>query len=174
MREIRQRLRQAIPKIEPKLAVLQWLGTREITVSTLVALGAAVVGLFEQRPVFFILVGAVLTFTGALWGFVGFSRLFGQFYANPDYDRWDKVNIFHAWVAACLWCEQKPWPTTSPRMPSNPCFQQLKGAVEIGELRLYSGTGNMASKVRRSDLIDYATAIGERPLFLFPEDRQKG
>lgn len=174
MRKIRQRLRRAIPKIEPYLSVLQWLGVREITLSTLIALGVAVVGLFGQLPVFFVLVGAILTFTGALWGFVGFERLFGQYRGKPDYERWDKVDVFHGWVAACLWCEQKPWPTTSPRMPSYPCFQQLKGAIEMGELRLYSGSGNMASRVRRRDLVDYATAIGERPVFLFPEGWEEG
>lgn len=178
MRTARQKLRKTASKtasgIEPYLSLLQWLGVREITLSTLIALGVAVVGLFERHPAFFILVGAILAFTGALWGFAGFERLFAQYREKPGYERWDKVDVFHAWVAACLWCEQRPWPTTSPRMPSFPGFQQLKGAMEMGELRLYSGSGNMASRIRRGDLVDYAAAIGERPLFLFPEDRPKG
>ena len=174
MRVVRQRLRKTASRIEPYLSVLQWLGVREITLSTLVALGVAVVGLFEGLPVFFVLVGTTLAFTGTLWGFAGFERLFALYRANPDYERWDKVEVLHAWVAACLWAEQKPWPTTSPRMPSFPCFQKLKGALEMGELKLYAGTGNMASRIRRRDLIDYATAIGQRPLFLFPEDRRIG
>ncbi len=172
MRAVREKLQKTTSRIEPYLSVLQWLGVREITFSTLIAFGVAVVGLFEQLAVFFVLVGAILAFTGAMWGFAGFERLFAQYRENPEYERWDKVDVLHAWVAACLWCDQRPWPTTSSRMPSFPGFQKLKAALEMGELKLYSGRGNMASRIRRGDLIDYATSIGERPLFLFPEDRR--
>ncbi|MFC3071203.1 hypothetical protein [Phenylobacterium soli] len=97
---------------------------------------------------------------------------------------WGKVGSFELWEAASLFAEELP-PTNAlfPRSDAaNAKLAMLKAAVHDGELPRAPLSGIDATlakfgsisiddhtRIRRSDLVEYAEAKCQRPAFLFPE-----
>jgi hypothetical protein len=108
----------------------------------------------------------------------------------PDFDRWDKVEEFRLFEAACLWCDETPKLPMSGAARS--AFEELREAIYDGDLTaspsidqaLRAAWGkhveraapeddpiNVNTPIKRRCLVDYAKKTGKRPRFLFPGAR---
>lgn len=90
----------------------------------------------------------------------------------PDYAEWDRVSALAIWQASCLWAGIKPVAQIPPTSKAYPCLQMLKRDLERGEFKtLGQEDGVMWRLVEREELKIYAQKKGEKPPFLFPENR---
>ena len=101
----------------------------------------------------------------------------------PDYKHWDLVNHFTVEQVVCLWCEIKPSGShlfTRLQHPEIIAIEQfIENAIRAGKLtadtkHAFVSIGDYSKAiVRRSQLKALAEEKGERPPFLFPEDRHE-
>jgi hypothetical protein len=119
--------------------------------------------------IFWGLFAAVVCAPCVMWAFREVREAREKSRQPPDYDRWQKVAVYSIWMAASLWADRVPTPIITPSSKIYPYLQQLKAAVETGILKTIDSGADMKARVRREDLITYATAVGEKPKFLFPE-----
>ena len=99
----------------------------------------------------------------------------------PIDDKWDLVDEFTIEQAACRWCEIEPgiswWGTQYDHPEVQAIAQLLEMAVRTGKMP--ADTDNVNSIlgdyhkaiVSRADLRDLAESKGQKPAFLFPEER---
>jgi hypothetical protein len=100
----------------------------------------------------------------------------------PDYKAWDLVPRLALFQAACLWAE-KPVALPVNSEPEYAYLRMLKAAIQdrilvpYGDLKVRADwtagrlNPNVNTEVTREALRAFAESKGERPLFLFPEDR---
>ncbi|MGB8601882.1 MAG: hypothetical protein WCD42_06770 [Rhizomicrobium sp.] len=89
------------------------------------------------------------------------------------YDYWDAQPSFETWQAAWLWNAWEPREDDPVGSPSTARYLRLEEHLEKGMIRQVTEApdGWMHARLPRQNLIDYAVACGERPKFLFPEER---
>ena len=105
-------------------------------------------------------------------------------FEEPNYEAWDQVRELTLIRAACLWAEQEPVNHPIQMMPeAQPRYTMLIEACRGGELKAFVryNTGEVhpvndpdfGHFLRRDDLKKFAESRGEKPKFLFPEERYK-
>ena len=101
-----------------------------------------------------------------------------------DFKHWDLVQHFTVRQAASLWCDLEPGQSDLLSRVDHPEIvaieQLLVSAVQRGKLPSTFPYGPypqsdkwLLSTVTRADLKSYAEHIGERPKFLFPDERNR-
>ncbi|MDX8404292.1 MAG: hypothetical protein R8K54_07790 [Mariprofundaceae bacterium] len=94
---------------------------------------------------------------------------------QPKYDVWDKVDELRVLDAAELWVEEMPSGSNTPTPNAVPIWQAIHNAINAGEIqasRVEGINGISCTKyVSRTELIKFAETRGEKPKFLFPEER---
>lgn len=94
---------------------------------------------------------------------------------KPDYSHWDHVDPLKESVAACLWAEVRPY--HHGKIEGGPEYgthNMIKSAISNGKIKVASHDKsgiNMNTMVSRKALKLYAILIGQKPKFLFPEER---
>ena len=90
---------------------------------------------------------------------------------EPDYSAWDQVQNLTTFQASRLWAGQEPTADKSTDT-AYAWFRAIKEAIQRTELRQeVPGAINRNSLVSRAELRRFALSRGERPKFLFPEER---
>lgn len=106
----------------------------------------------------------------------------------PEYEEWDKRNMFRLWEAACLWADEEPARPLSAA--ARKCLNQLAEAIYSHELDLLRNDDQRQAvydshmkasghdvkpdqnwMLRRQRLLEYASSIGTKPPFLYPSER---
>lgn len=82
-------------------------------------------------------------------------------------DQWLDHDVYHVWVAACLWVNVAPSPQIAEDHPAYPALQKIKGALDAGRIEILYGGHNMNGRIKRSELLKLAQLTGDRPPFLF-------
>lgn len=91
-----------------------------------------------------------------------------------QFDVWDELPALKTWQVAWLW---NGWEPSSEIVSGKPCYPRYRCMEEhldagmIANAVQKNGSWKDA-ELARQDLVDYAIALGERPQFLFPEERQ--
>jgi hypothetical protein len=108
----------------------------------------------------------------------------------PDFDRWDKEDVFRLFEVACLWNDIEP--QLPLNFESNATFKKLRQAIYNQELSPYMDIDEAVAaawnthvtkefkkddavtvntKVQRDSLLEFAQNEGDRPRFLYPGAR---
>ncbi len=98
-----------------------------------------------------------------------------------NFKAWDLATDLTVAQATCLWCCVEPRPAFTLIRLEHPeteaIYQLLVSAIRSGDLPLVyesplaSISNHESSAVSRRDLLRFAKAVGQRPLFLFPDQR---
>ncbi len=90
-----------------------------------------------------------------------------------QWEKWDRKNAFKAWQVAWLWNGWEPVSENMKGKPSLATYQRFERDLEEGlvEDAKRGEKGWKTAEISRQALVDYALGLGERPLFLFAEDR---
>jgi hypothetical protein len=89
------------------------------------------------------------------------------------FENWDRISAPAVWQIAWLWENLEPQGEGSDGTPAYPRFQKLKEDLNNGVIKDVAPAGDSwtQTKIERQKLIDYAFEIGERPAFLFRDQR---
>ena len=90
-----------------------------------------------------------------------------------QWEKWDRMNTFKAWQVAWLWNGWEPMSESMKGKPSLATYQRFESDLEKGLIQdaKRGEKGWKTVVISRQALVDYALELGERPLFLFAEDR---
>jgi hypothetical protein len=90
-----------------------------------------------------------------------------------QWEKWDRTNTFKAWQVAWLWNGWEPMSENMKGKPSLATYQRFEHDLEKGLIQgaARGKKGWKTAVISRQALVDYALELGERPLFLFAEDR---
>jgi hypothetical protein len=154
-------------------AVWAWVDTRAVASALVIGAVLGVLSWISNLSLATAVLFVLWAFMAALWVFIALRNLREHTYPPPDYQRWDHVEAPTVWEAACLWCGESPHPAIPAESRSFACLRMLESALEAGRLESHPGTGKGTNaRLRREDLTAFAEEIGERPPFLFPEERR--
>ena len=126
----------------------------------------------NDLPLAFTLTLVVGSVASVIWARVGWARLRELRFRPANFEKWDRVDHPALWQVACLWDGYEPYTPVNETTPSYATLQMLKSAIIQLELTPYEfGKGDIWVRVQRDELRAYVEKRGDRPLFLFPEDR---
>lgn len=160
--------------------LLQAFGLWELICAGLLSIAQAVVAIVTGAPPLLVPTLAAVMLAAVL---VAFNQL-GSIrqrqeqkirQGKPDYAAWDDFTEFRLWEAACLWDDK---PVTSRVLTENglAIFRRMKREIaggRMGYVDLRGKDANRGTIVSRDHLRELARKWGERPPFLFPEERGK-
>ena len=107
-----------------------------------------------------------------LCGRLAWARVRKLRFRLADFEKWDDVGMPTIWQAACLWDGIEPF---RPITPDTPCYarlQMLKSEAIITALETENGETGAEARASRYAYEALAESLGQRPAFLFPEDRK--
>jgi len=167
---MRQTWREMMSVVADFLQITGWLG---LTASVVYGILVWLVGWLTPVPWYWILVGApfsALAFLAA-WNWLVVLRR--PIASSPPlsfkHSEWVNHPTYYVWVAAHLWVNCAPWPYIPADSPAYPALQKIKSAIEGGQIKVMSGSGNAMSRLTREELLKLAQIHNEHPLFLFPK-----
>ncbi|MBI2586147.1 MAG: hypothetical protein HYW28_09815 [Rhodospirillales bacterium] len=126
-----------------------------------------------------ILVGTLLiAYTGSIW-ISDFRLKHAGGISGREFEarlqHWDRIEKFTVWQTAWLWHGLEPQESKSPTegTPAYPAFRWLQECLKRGDFKDAAKVNNSWSWtiLSRQELIDHALKTGERPKFLFSENR---
>ena len=93
---------------------------------------------------------------------------------KANFIEWDKVQKISVWQVAWLWQDLEPQDKNPVGGAAYPVFQWLKEALEKKLIKNAEQVNDswIESRLNRQDLVDYAIKKGERPKFLYPNQRK--
>jgi hypothetical protein len=135
-------------------------------------MSALVFGLWAQMsdlPVVHVVLTALAAFAVSVVAINGWRAYRKS--QRPNYTKWDMVNEFTLTQAAELWEEQDPIGLGRPNQESYPRLRMMKEKARSAELAVNDPTAGAKAIATRSALIAFAQKLGQRPKFLYPDER---
>lgn len=153
-------------------AVLKEFGVSASLIGTVTAWVTVSTGWIESQPPSVLLATGIASLGGGATIYVLIRAYIRLRQELPDYAAWDRVDEPHIWQIACLWAGQRPYIKLTADTKAYPYLHMLKGDIRSGKLKLKADPGGqMWGRVSRDELRKYAEARGEKPAFLYPEER---
>lgn len=162
-----------IESIKQVWGLLTQLGIAQAISAAVVSSALTVWSYIEGEKTSVLTVIAIATFCFVFVFYNSARFVYCEYKNYPDYDAWDKVSALTVWQVACLWANQKPYNKLTPDTKAYPYLQMLKIDLESGLFETIPDGGEeiLWRKISRDVLLKYASQKGEKPLFLFPDQR---